>query len=62
MSERLTSIVDADEITSDLSRSFDYQFNGTSEFIAPAQPDVPKEYGIGLIAVSYTHLTLPTKA
>lgn len=49
MNEILTSRVELDDITSELSKSFDYQFNGTSEFIAPELPDIPKEYGIGII-------------
>lgn len=45
----LTSTVKTDEITRQLSQSFDYEFTGTSVFSAPEMPDVPEKFGIGLI-------------
>jgi GNAT superfamily N-acetyltransferase/thymidylate kinase len=45
----LRCAVDVDEITRQISASFDYQFNGTSRFSVPAMPPVPSSYRIGLI-------------
>jgi ABC-type ATPase involved in cell division/GNAT superfamily N-acetyltransferase len=45
----LNSTVETDEITEQLSRSFDYEFAGTSSFVAPRMPDIPESFGIGLI-------------
>jgi energy-coupling factor transporter ATP-binding protein EcfA2 len=41
--------VEIDEITKELSQTFDYEFNGESTFILPKLPKVPDEFGIGLI-------------
>lgn len=45
----LKSTVKLDEITQQLSRSFDYEFAGTSEFSAPQMPNIQGDFGIGLI-------------
>jgi ABC-type lipoprotein export system ATPase subunit/GNAT superfamily N-acetyltransferase len=42
-------VVDQDEITKEISRSFDYEFNGKSFFKVPKLPKLPDEFGIGLI-------------
>lgn len=38
-----------DEITKELSQSFDYEFDGETEFLVPQIPKTPDEFGIGLI-------------
>ena len=38
-----------DEITASISSSFDFDFEGTSEFVVPIIGDVPEDYLIGLI-------------
>jgi len=38
-----------DAITDEISKAFDYQFDGTTKFDIPYLPDLPKEFGIGLI-------------
>lgn len=38
-----------DDITRELSQSFDFKFNGESYFDVPKMPKVPEEFGIGLI-------------
>ena len=38
-----------DEITDSISRTFDFNFDGTSEFAVPIIGDVPEDYKIGLI-------------
>lgn len=45
----LTSSVEPDEITEELSKSFDYAFAGVSSFFAPEMPEIPSSFGIGLI-------------
>lgn len=49
LEETLTSIVNTDEITTQLSCSFDYEFTGISIFKVPHMPKVPEQFGIGLI-------------
>jgi GNAT superfamily N-acetyltransferase len=41
--------VEQDAITDEISKAFDYEFNGTTSFEIPFLPELPKEYGIGLI-------------
>jgi len=48
----LTSKVQIDEFTEYASRVFDYEFDGTSEFICHEKPKVPEEFNIGLIVGS----------
>lgn len=45
----LVSHVMLDEVTSSISAMFDYEFSGESRFTPPSMPDVPSEFGIGLI-------------
>lgn len=45
----LISTVETDEITAQLSQSFDYEFNGISKFDVPQFPETPSQFGIGLI-------------
>jgi len=47
--EVLRTCVTTDEITSAISKSFDYEFDGVSTFILPALPPIPSEFSIGLI-------------
>ncbi len=49
MSNRLACGVINDEITRELSNSFDYSFDGISFFDPPNMPDVPADYSLGLI-------------
>lgn len=42
-------VVEQDEITKEISKSFDYEFNGESFFKVPKLPKLPDEFGIGLI-------------
>lgn len=44
--------VEVDDIVSELSNSFDYEFDGTSTFTPPEMPPVPDCFGIGLIVGS----------
>lgn len=44
-----TCKVDVDEIAGELAQSFDYEFDGTQAFIPPVMPDLPTNFGIGLI-------------
>lgn len=46
---KMKSTVKTDEITKQLSQSFDYEFTGTSEFHPPKMPSVSESFGIGLI-------------
>lgn len=48
-SDRLISTVTSDDITRQLSQSFDYEFTGTTEFCPPKISGVPEQFGIGLI-------------
>jgi GNAT superfamily N-acetyltransferase len=41
--------IETDAITDELSQSFDYKFDGNSQFEVPKIPNLPKEFGIGLI-------------
>ena len=41
--------IDIDQITNELSQSFDYKFDGNSQFEVPNLPKLPTEFGIGLI-------------
>lgn len=41
--------VEMDDIVEKLSQSFDYPFEGFSTFTVPALPDLPNDFGIGLI-------------
>lgn len=41
--------IEKDEITEQLSKSFDYHFDGISTFNVPKMPKIPEEFGIGLI-------------
>ena len=43
------SIVEITEIDADVFSKFDYQFDGTSEFVPPVIHDIPKEYNLGVI-------------
>lgn len=45
----LVSNVTLDHVTTAISAMFDYEFDGVSRFTPPAMPDVPAEFGIGLI-------------
>ena len=45
----LKSAVQQDEITKEISQAFDYEFNGETKFQVPYLPDLPSEFGIGLI-------------
>ena len=46
--QQINCKVEQDEITKELSNSFDYEFNGESKFIVP-EFDAPKQFNIGLI-------------
>jgi energy-coupling factor transporter ATP-binding protein EcfA2 len=46
---KLVSSVAVDETTEKFSAWFDYDFDGTTEFEVPPLPEIPEEYGIGLI-------------
>lgn len=50
MNEKITknTIVETDEITTELSSAFDYSFSGESVFVCN-MPEIPKSYKIGLI-------------
>ena len=54
----LKSQVQTDHITNEISRMFDYQFDGQTEFTLPEFQKPTQDFNIG--SVSYTHLTLPT--
>lgn len=41
--------IENDEITKELSQSFDYEFTGESSFALPKLPKIPDNFGIGLI-------------
>tara|TARA_R110000803_G_scaffold3216_1_gene10916 strand:+ start:14781 stop:15854 length:1074 start_codon:yes stop_codon:yes gene_type:complete len=43
------SIVETDDVTREVGRYFDYSFDGTSTFTSPPMPDIPEDFGIGLI-------------
>lgn len=45
----LTSTVQTDPITQDISEAFDYAFDGTTSFRIPAMPQPAEDFGIGLI-------------
>ena len=45
----MKSIVDQDDITREISKMMDYEFDGVSEFAAPKLSGLPSEYGVGLI-------------
>jgi len=45
----LKSNVIQDEITKEISQSFDYEFDGETKFNVPFLPELPTNYGIGLI-------------
>lgn len=48
--ESIKSItVEQDEITNKISQAFDFDFQGTTKFEIPYLPEIPEEYGIGLI-------------
>jgi ABC-type ATPase with predicted acetyltransferase domain len=49
MNFRKSIKVDQDEITKEISKAFDYDFDGTTKFEVPFLPELPKEFGIGLI-------------
>ena len=44
--------IETDAITDELSQSFDYKFDGNSQFEVPKIPNLPTEFGIGLIVGS----------
>lgn len=44
-----TCKVQIDSIAAELAQSFDYDFDGTHTFNPPIMPDLPKDFGIGLI-------------
>lgn len=46
---QLRSTVIMDDITKEISRAFDFQFDGTTTFDVPPMPDVPANFSIGLI-------------
>lgn len=48
-SEPLLCRVEVDSISQELASAFDFDFNGELTFDPPVMPDVPEEYGIGLI-------------
>jgi ABC-type lipoprotein export system ATPase subunit/GNAT superfamily N-acetyltransferase len=41
--------IETDQITTELSQSFDYKFDGFSQFEVPKLPELPADFGIGLI-------------
>ena len=41
--------IETDAITDELSQSFDYKFDGNSQFEVLKIPNLPTEFGIGLI-------------
>jgi GNAT superfamily N-acetyltransferase len=41
--------IKTDAITDELSQSFDFKFDGNSQFEVPVLPNLPTEFGIGLI-------------
>lgn len=45
----LKSVVQQDDITKEISQAFDYEFDGETKFQVPYLPDLPSEFGIGLI-------------
>jgi|TARA_Y100001938_G_scaffold151210_1_gene247548 ABC-type ATPase involved in cell division/GNAT superfamily N-acetyltransferase len=47
--KKLTSQVQVDNITSEISRMFDYEFNGQTEFVLPDFQKPTQEFNIGLI-------------
>lgn len=49
MPTMLRSTVVQDEITVEISRGFDYQFNGSTSFEPPTLPEIPQEFNIGLL-------------
>lgn len=49
LSTKLRSRVAIDPITAEISRMMDYSFDGESTFTPHALPDVPPDYGVGLI-------------
>jgi hypothetical protein len=49
MKPALSVSVVTDEVTAEVSRLFDFEFDGTTTFTPPTLPATPKNYGIGLI-------------
>jgi GNAT superfamily N-acetyltransferase/ABC-type lipoprotein export system ATPase subunit len=49
MSYELKSEVMLDDITVAISAMFDYEFDGRSAFLVPMMPEVPEQFGIGLL-------------
>ena len=47
--KKLTSQVQVDNITSEISRMFDYEFNGQTEFTLPNFQKPTQDFNIGLI-------------
>ena len=47
--KKLTSQVQVDNITSEISRMFDYEFNGQTEFTLPDFQKPTQDFNIGLI-------------
>ena len=52
MKKILTSKVKLDEFTQEITKCFDYDFDGTNTFECWEKPDVPEEWNIGLIVGS----------
>lgn len=48
----MTSYVSPDIFTEYVSKAFDFEFDGTSEFIPHEQPIIPRDFSIGLIVGS----------
>lgn len=47
--EYLNSVVELDDITNEISKIFDYEFDGNSQFKVPDMPEVESSFGIGVI-------------
>ena len=45
----LKCTVELDEISKEIANAFDYAFDGTQLFSAPAMPELPEKFGIGVI-------------
>lgn len=47
--DELFCSVELDAIASELASAFDYNFDGSQVFKVPSMPDIPRDFGIGLI-------------